>query len=153
MQVDPATSTGMPPAVVCGASGVQGAGTTGTQGIGVSTPSAAAVAAATVGFASDWHMPNGAIFAPGATSAMVATGRPSTIGRGRHHRQRRGGETELHMIMAPDTAHGLPIVVTIRGRHHRSPYAGGQFLAGGGDETDDARSPIPASRGPTAAGR
>ena len=37
-QVAPATSTGMPPAVICGASGVHGAGTTGTQGIGVSTP-------------------------------------------------------------------------------------------------------------------
>jgi hypothetical protein len=45
--------------------GTQGAGVTGTQGIGVKTPSAAAVAAATVGFASDWHIPKGGMFAIG----------------------------------------------------------------------------------------
>jgi len=32
------------------------------QGIGVSTPNAAAVAAATVGFAIDMHIPNGMMF-------------------------------------------------------------------------------------------
>lgn len=36
-----------------GAPGTQGAGVTGTQGIGVNTPMAAAVADATMGFASD----------------------------------------------------------------------------------------------------
>jgi hypothetical protein len=53
--------------------GVQGV-VTGTQGIGVSTPKAAAVAAATVGFARLVHMPNGAMFVIGAKSMMVAAG-------------------------------------------------------------------------------
>ena len=38
--------------------GVQGAKVTGIQGMGVSTPRAAAVAVATVGFAMEEHMPN-----------------------------------------------------------------------------------------------
>jgi hypothetical protein len=108
-QVDPATSTGAPPAMVCGAIGIHGAGTTGTQGIGVNTPRAAAVAAATIGLANDWHMPNGAMFAPGATSVMVATGRPSTIGLGATTVRVEGARPKLHMIIAPETAHGLPI--------------------------------------------
>ena len=121
-QVDPATSTGTPPAVVCGAIGIHGAGTAGTHGIGVSTPSAAAVAAATVGFASDWHIPNGAMFAPGATSVMTATGRPSTIGRGATTDSVDGAIPKVQAIMAPETAHGLPTgrsrAVTA-GRHRR----------------------------------
>ena len=51
--------------------GIHGAGTTGTQGMGVSTPRAAA----TTGLASDWHIPNAAMFAAGATSVIVAKGR------------------------------------------------------------------------------
>jgi hypothetical protein len=35
------------------------------HGIGVNTPMAAAVAAATAGFAGDMHMPNGVMFAIG----------------------------------------------------------------------------------------
>jgi hypothetical protein len=49
-----------------GVPGTQGAGITGTQGIGVSTPKAAAVALATVGFAREVHIPKGGIFAMGA---------------------------------------------------------------------------------------
>lgn len=49
-----------------GEPGTQGATVTGMQGIGVSTPNAAAVAAATIGFASEVHMPNGAILTMGA---------------------------------------------------------------------------------------
>jgi len=44
-----------------GAPGTQGAGVLGMHGIGVSAPIAADVAAATVGFASDVHIPNGRI--------------------------------------------------------------------------------------------
>jgi hypothetical protein len=44
------------------------------QGIGVSTPSAAAVAAATSGLAGDMHMPNGMIFIIGMWSMMLASG-------------------------------------------------------------------------------
>ena len=42
-----------------GAPATHGAGITGRQGMGVSTPRAAAVAAATVGFAIELHIPNG----------------------------------------------------------------------------------------------
>ena len=112
--------------MVCGAIGIHGAGTTGTQGIGVSTPRAAAVAAATIGLASDWHIPNGAMFAPGATSVMVATGLPSTIGRGATTESVDGASPKLHMIIAPDTAHGLPTVA-----HHFVPLT-----------VDDSSSPV-----------
>jgi hypothetical protein len=61
------------PYATVGMPGVHGV-VTGTQGIGVSTPSAAAVAVATVGFAALEHMPNGAIFTMGAKSMMVAAG-------------------------------------------------------------------------------
>lgn len=105
---DPATTTGAPPAVICGAIGVQGATMTGTQGIGVSTPSAAAVAAATVGFANDWHMPKGGMFAPGTMSVMFATGRPSTAGRGATTFRVDGTMPNEQVIIAPDTTHGLP---------------------------------------------
>jgi hypothetical protein len=45
--------------------GIHGAGMAGTQGIGVKTPSAAAVAAATVGLDRVIHIPNGQIFRNG----------------------------------------------------------------------------------------
>ena len=51
------------------------------QGIGVSTPSAAAVAAATIGLDSDMHMPNGGMLAIGLKSKMLATGTPPIIVR------------------------------------------------------------------------
>ena len=57
-----------------GAPGTQGAGVLGMQGMGVSTPSAAAVAAATVGFATDMHMPNGMMFTRGMWSMIFASG-------------------------------------------------------------------------------
>jgi hypothetical protein len=46
----------------------------GMQGIGVSTPIAAAVAAATIGFAGDMHAPNGMMFTRGILSMMLASG-------------------------------------------------------------------------------
>ena len=55
-------SAGFPPIRTVGEPGAQGAEMTGIQGIGVKTPSAAAVAAATWGLASDIHMPKGMIF-------------------------------------------------------------------------------------------
>jgi hypothetical protein len=57
-----------------GLPGTHGAIVFGTQGIGVSTPSAAAVAEATVGFASDVHIPKGGMFTMGALSMIVAAG-------------------------------------------------------------------------------
>jgi hypothetical protein len=54
-----------------GTPGAHGAGVAGTQGIGVSTPSAAAVAAATVGFAGDEHMPNDMMLTNGTLSVIT----------------------------------------------------------------------------------
>jgi hypothetical protein len=70
---------GMLPSSIVGEPGTQGAAITGTQGMGVSTPRAAAVAAATVGFVKDWHMPNGGMFAIGLLSMIVAAGGPPVI--------------------------------------------------------------------------
>lgn len=57
-----------------GLPGVQGAGITGMQGIGVNTPSAAAVALATWGLASDMHMAKGRMFTSGLLSLILASG-------------------------------------------------------------------------------
>jgi hypothetical protein len=55
-----------------GLPGIHGATVAGIQGICCSTPKAAAVAAATVGFANDLHIPNGIMFAIGLKSIMFA---------------------------------------------------------------------------------
>src|SRR5437016_6046610 len=72
-------SAGMLPIRTVGDPGTHGAVVTGTQGMGVKTPRAAAVAAATVGFDGELHMPNGGIFTMGALSIMVAAGGPPAI--------------------------------------------------------------------------
>ena len=54
-----------PPTNTVGDPGAQGAAVTGTQGIGVKTPNAAAVAAATCGFAMEVHIPKGMILTIG----------------------------------------------------------------------------------------
>lgn len=65
MLVEVLSSVGMLPNITVGAPGTQGETVAGMQGIGVRTPMAAAVAAATIGFAGDMHMPNGIIFTIG----------------------------------------------------------------------------------------
>jgi len=54
--------------------GTQGATRAGTHGMGVNTPSAAAVAAMTVGLAILWHMPKVGTLANGRLLMMVPTG-------------------------------------------------------------------------------
>lgn len=49
--------------------------------MGVSTPIAADVAEATVGFDSDWHMPKGMMFTIGAMSKMVPISMLPHLGR------------------------------------------------------------------------
>src|SRR5689334_19578883 len=66
------SSAGALHSMTVGAPGTHGAGVLGTHGIGVNTPIAAAVAAATVGLAGDWHMPNGGMLAIGLWSRMFA---------------------------------------------------------------------------------
>lgn len=65
INLDVLFKAGFPPTNTVGLPGAQGAAVTGIQGIGVSTPRAAAVAAATMGLAGELHMPKGAIFIMG----------------------------------------------------------------------------------------
>src|SRR5205809_1094040 len=73
-RVDVSSSAGMFASSTVAAPGAHRAVVAGTQGIGVSTPSAAAVAAATVGFDGLVHMPNGMMLTIGLLSMMLAAG-------------------------------------------------------------------------------
>lgn len=68
------SSAGMLPTITVGTPGTQGDGVFGMHGIGVSTPSAAAVAAATIGLAGLMHTPNGMMLSIGTWSMMLAAG-------------------------------------------------------------------------------
>ena len=65
---------GLPPTKVVGFAACHGPIGTIEQGCGVKTPNAAAVAAATCGFAMEQHIPKGVILLPSAISIIVATG-------------------------------------------------------------------------------
>jgi hypothetical protein len=56
--------------------GTQGVTVFGMHGIGVNVPEAALVAAATVGFAMELHIPNGIIFSIDTWSVIFAAGTP-----------------------------------------------------------------------------
>lgn len=104
LHVEVLFKAGMPPSMTVAEPGAHGAGVLGMQGIGVSTPSAAAVAEATVGLAMDMHMPKGAMFAIGWLSMILAAGVPpalhllagSTLSV-------EGAMPNVHIIMAPET--------------------------------------------------
>jgi hypothetical protein len=95
-------SAGMLPINTVGLPTIQGAVVAGTQGIGVSTPRAAAVAAATVGLARLEHTPKGMILTKGALSMIVAAGilvvRVWRIGK---TFSMAGAAPKLHWIVAP----------------------------------------------------
>jgi hypothetical protein len=74
MSVDVSSRVGISASKTVGAPGTQGATVAGMQGMGVRTPIAAAVAAATIGFAGDIHIPNGMMFSSGMLSMMLASG-------------------------------------------------------------------------------
>jgi len=84
-----------------GEPGTQGAGVTGTHGIGVNTPSAAAVAAATVGLDGDEHMPKGRIFNIGLLSMMFASGVPVIVRFCGSTINALGAIPKLHWSIAP----------------------------------------------------
>ena len=65
---------GTPPTATVADPGAHGPAMTGRHGWGVSTPSAAAVAAATWGLAGEVHMPKVGMFVIGIMSWIVATG-------------------------------------------------------------------------------
>lgn len=82
--------------------GIHGEVVIGTQGIGVSTPNAAAVAAATVGFANEVQAPNGGILATGAKHELFADGTAgvSICPLGITTRLE-GAAPKVHIIVAP----------------------------------------------------
>jgi hypothetical protein len=67
-------NAGIFPSNTVGEPGIHGADVTGIQGIGVKTPDAADVADATVGLASELHIPNGKMFSIGILSIIFAIG-------------------------------------------------------------------------------
>src|SRR5215831_10733330 len=71
---DALSRVGTPPSSTVGPPGTHGAGVFGMHGIGVRTPSAAVVAAATVGLAGEMQGPNGMMFTKRTLSMMVASG-------------------------------------------------------------------------------
>jgi hypothetical protein len=84
-----------------GEPGIHGAVVIGMQGMGVNTPSAAAVAAATVGFAGEVHMAKGMIFMNGLLSIILAIGIAVLIRfRGRTFKVP-GANPKLHFNIAP----------------------------------------------------
>jgi len=66
IKLDESLSAGILPIRKVGEPTTHGAAVAGMQGIGVRAPIAAAVAAATVGFARELHIPKGIIFTSGA---------------------------------------------------------------------------------------
>src|SRR5271165_1790350 len=81
ISVEVSSRVGISASITVGAPGTHGATVMGMQGIGVSTPRAAAVAAATIGLAGDMHMPNGMMLTSGMLSMMLASGTSSVITR------------------------------------------------------------------------
>lgn len=101
MSLEVLLSAGMLAIKTVGEPGAHGAAVTGMQGMGVSTPNAAAVAAATIGFAMLLHMPNGGTLTMGLLSMMLAAGVPlMTLFAGRTTSVD-GATPKLHCIMAP----------------------------------------------------
>src|ERR1700733_7161707 len=103
------SSEGKFPSNTVGAPAIHGAGVAGMQGIGVSTPRAAAVAAATVGLAGDVHIPKGMILTIGTWSMMFASGTMLviTLLTG-NTTSELGAMPKLHCIIAPmQTCRGM----------------------------------------------
>jgi hypothetical protein len=92
---------GILPSSCVGDPGTHGAMVMGMHGMGVNTPSAAAVAAITIGFAMDWHMPKGMMFNIGLLSMMLASGTlviTKLVGK---TIRVPGATPKLHLSMAP----------------------------------------------------
>ena len=84
-----------------GEPGTHGAMVMGMQGMGVNTPSAAAVAAITIGLAMDWHMPKGMMFNIGLLSMMLASGTLVITKLVGNTIRVPGATPKLHLSMAP----------------------------------------------------
>ena len=102
MHCETLSSAGILAISTVGAPGTQGELVTGMQGMGVSTPSAAAVAVATVGLEGELHMPKGRMFTIGTWSMILAAGGPShrTLFFGKTIRVE-GAAPKVQFIIAP----------------------------------------------------
>lgn len=101
INLDEFCKPGIPPTITVGAPGAQGAAVAGMQGIGVKTPRAAAVAAATIGFAGQLHMPNGMMLTMGLLSMMFAAGVPVMTRLAGNTMSALGATPKLHWRLAP----------------------------------------------------
>ena len=90
----------MPPIITVAAPGFHGV-VTGTQGMGVKTPRAAAVADATVGFATDIHTPKGGMLVMGTKSMMLAAGVVALVLLVGKTFRVEGAIPNVHIITAP----------------------------------------------------
>src|SRR3546814_20474707 len=105
MHLQVLSSVGRLPSSTVGAPGTHGDVVAGMQGIGVSTPIAAEVAEATVGFASEVHMPTGMMFSIGTWSMIVAAGwLPNRV--------RLPGSTPTDVRATPQLPHRHPTLTT-----------------------------------------
>jgi hypothetical protein len=84
-----------------GLPGAHGAEMAGTHGHGVRTPAAADVADATVGLASDVHIPKGMMFVIGLLSIMFASGVDVTVLFVGRTLSAEGAMPKLHISCAP----------------------------------------------------
>src|SRR5438552_16581734 len=100
MHLEVLFSAGIPPIMQVGEPGAHGT-VTGMQGIGVSTPRAAAVAAATIGLAIEKHMPNGGMFTIGAQSIILAAGVVAMVRLIGSTLRTEGAIPKAHIIIAP----------------------------------------------------
>ena len=98
-------SAGNPPTVTVDEPGDHGASVSGTHGIGVSTPSAAAVAEATIGFAKDEHITKLGTFTNGLLSIIVAIGVEVTTRLSGNTLSGIGAEPNVQLIIAPEQTH------------------------------------------------
>ncbi len=101
MHFDELFNAGLLPTTTVGEPGTHGAAVTGIHGMGVSTPSAAAVAAATVGLDRLMQVANGGMLRIGTLSMMVPTGvLPPTVVGGTAMNDD-GAIPKLHVIIDP----------------------------------------------------
>jgi len=112
MHLELLLSAGKFPINTVGEPGTHGAVVTGTQGIGVNTPNAAAVALATVGLASELHIPKGRMLTIGLLSIIVAAGRPVITLLLGNTVNTLGATPNEHWRLAPPQT-SCPIVITL----------------------------------------
>ena len=101
MHLEVSFSAGMLPIMTVAEPGTHGAVVFGMQGMGVRTPNAAAVAEATVGFASEEHIPKVGMFTMGWWSMILAAGAPAIVLFVGRTASAAGATPKLHAINAP----------------------------------------------------